>query len=302
MFESAPWRSASMRVESLTSPRNPLLKNVRQAIARGALTEEGFAVAEGFHLLEEALLGACEVQVVLVAESLRSSLETRMRDLAGPRVVAIPDALFREMSSTETAQGVMALVRPPAWTLDQLFAEERTGRGGTLPSHQKHDAAALGCAQVSQEPLVVVLDGVQDPGNAGAVVRAAEAFGGSGVAFLKGSVNPHNPKCLRASAGSLFRVPCIHGVEASVLLDAVARRRLDLYAAVAAGEKVLAGADLTRRCALIIGSEGRGVNPKLRSAAIDLRIPTSGVESLNAAVAAGILLYEARRQRTVKSA
>ncbi|HLJ16701.1 MAG TPA: RNA methyltransferase [Bryobacteraceae bacterium] len=263
-----------MRVESLTSSKNPLLKDVRRAIARGALTEDGFAVAETFHLLEEALRSDSEVKAVLVAESIRSAVENHVRGLSGPRVIAVPDELFRELSSTQTAQGVVALVRPPAWTLDQIF------RG---------------------KSLVVVLDGVQDPGNAGSIVRAAEAFGASGIAFLKGSVNPYNPKCVRASAGSLFRVPCIAGVEERVLQAAIAQHRLDVYAAVVTGERTPNEIDLTRRCALIIGSEGHGVSHTLRSAATGLRIPTSGVESLNAAVAAGILLYEARRQRTAKS-
>src|SRR6202035_4126314 len=91
---------------------------------------------------------------------------------------------FRDLSSTETPQGVIALVRPPAWTLDQILS---------------------GCA------LVVVLDGVQDPGNAGAILRAAEAFGATGAVFLKGTVNPYNPKCLRGSAGSVFRLPLVLG-------------------------------------------------------------------------------------------
>jgi TrmH family RNA methyltransferase len=262
-----------MRVESLTSSKNPLLKEVRKAILRGTLTAEGFAVAETFRLLEEALRSDSEVQAVLVAQSIRSAVENHIRGLSGPRVIAIPDELFREISSTETAQGVMTLVRPPNWTLDQIF------RG---------------------QSLTVVLDGVQDPGNAGSIVRAAEAFGASGVAFLKGSVNPYNPKCVRASAGSLFRVPCVHGVEESVLRAAIAQRRLDVYAAAAAGERALGDVDFRGHCALIIGSEGHGVSETLRASAVALRIPTSGVESLNAAMAAGILLYEARCQRTVR--
>lgn len=143
----------------------------------------------------------------------------------------------------------------------------------------------------------MVLDGVQDPGNAGAIVRAAEAFGATGVMFLKGTVSPYNPKAVRASAGSLFRVPVVAALEATLARAALEQRRLDVYAAAPSGKKDLNDADLSRKCALIIGSEGRGVSDRLRAGAIDLRIPVSGVESLNAAMAAGILLYEARRQR-----
>jgi TrmH family RNA methyltransferase len=170
----------------------------------------------------------------------------------------------------------MALVKPPVWNLEQLF------RG---------------------RPLVVVLDGLQDPGNAGSIVRAAEAFGATGVLFLKGAVSPYNPKTLRASAGSLFRVPYLHSVDPALARAELQQHRVELYAGVPAraGEAVraLGTADLSGSCGLIIGNEAHGVSGALRAAAQDLSIPTAGVESLNAAVAAGILLYEARRQRVL---
>ena len=144
------------------------------------------------------------------------------------------------------------------------------------------------------DALVVVLDGVQDPGNAGAIMRASEAFGASGVVFLKGTVNPYNPKCIRGSAGSVFRVPLIASVEADEILRLT---RMTWYAAMPRAQKMASDADLAGRCGIIIGSEGHGVSPMLASRATGLRIPTSGVESLNAAVAVGILLYEACRQR-----
>jgi TrmH family RNA methyltransferase len=163
---------------------------------------------------------------------------------------------------------VIALVRPRVSTLEQMM------RG--------------------DDALVVVLDGVQDPGNAGAILRAAEAFGASGAIFLKGTVNPYNPKCVRGSAGSVFRVPLVATVEVDEILGLTG---LAWYAAMPRAKKLASDADLVAPCGIIIGSEGRGVSAALAERATGLRIPTSGVESLNAAVAAGILLYEARRQR-----
>jgi TrmH family RNA methyltransferase len=263
--------------ESITSAANPLLKEVRRAIVRGGPTGEGWCVAETFHLLEEALRSDCEVKTVLAAESVRSAAEAHVRRLAGIRVVVLPDALMRRLSGTETSQGVMALVKPPEWKLEQLFR---------------------GCA------LVVVLDGVQDPGNAGAIARAAEAFGATGILFLKGSVSPWNPKTLRASAGSLFRIPCLHGVDATLARAALQQNKVTLYAGVPARPngrvRPIGEVDLSGRCGLIVGNEARGVSDALRSAATETSIPTVGVESLNAAVAAGILLYEARRQRAMR--
>lgn len=263
------------KTEVITSAANPLLKEVRRAIVRGTLTQDECCVAEGFRLLEEALRSECRVKLVLAAESVRTAVESHVRRLAGLRVVALPDSLFRQLSATETSQGVIALVRPPNWSLDQLF------RG---------------------QSLVVVLDGLQDPGNTGAILRTAEAFGATGVIFLKGTVSPFNSKAVRASAGSLFRIPYVAGIDPSLARAALEQKKLDIYAATPSGKKTVGEVDLTRKCAIVVGSEGHGVSERLRSAALDLRISTAQVESLNAAMAAGIVLYEARRQRTDRAA
>lgn len=267
-------RMPAKALQSITSAANPLLKDIRRAIARGGLTSAGWCVAETFHLLEEALRSACQVKVVVAAESVRVATEQRLHQQRGIRLVVVPDSLLGAVSGIETSQGVIALVKPPEWRMEQLFRE---------------------C------PLVVVLDALQDPGNCGTIVRAAEALGATGVAFLKGSASPYNPKTLRASAGSLFRVPLIHGMEPVEVRAALERHGIQLYAGVpgGTGTRPLAEANLTGRAALIIGNEARGVRDDLRRAALDIAIPTVGVESLNAAVAASIMLYEARRQRAL---
>jgi TrmH family RNA methyltransferase len=260
-----PYCNQMPRPETITSAANPMVKDVRRAAARGGLTRDGLAVAETFHLLEEALRSGRDVPFVLAAESAEQSVGK----LRGSKIMILPDPLLQSVSGTETSQGVIALVRPPEWSLDDVFGAR---------------------------PLVVLLDGVQDPGNAGTVVRSAEAFGATGVVFLSGSVSPHNPKTLRASAGSLFRLPYVFGVAA----ESVRRAGVPLYAAVADGPRKLTDVDLTAPAALIIGNEARGVSPELRSGAIDISIPTAGVESLNAAAAATVLLYEASRQRALR--
>ncbi len=261
---------AAHKPEPVTSLKNPLLKEVRRAISRGSLTSDGLAVAESFHLLEEALRSDCAVETVLAAESIKSAVVAHIRGLDRIRVYTLPDPLFAEIASTDSPQGAIALVRPPSWTLDHVL------RG---------------------HALIAVLDGIQEPGNAGAILRAAEAFGATGAVFLKGTVSPYNAKAMRASAGSIFRLPVISGLEDSVLHTALEQKRIHLYAALPRANAALTDIDLTQKCAFIIGSEGRGVRTALAARAIPLRIPTSGVESLNAAVAAGILLYEARCQR-----
>jgi len=256
---------------TLTSPRNPMLKEVRKAIARGTATEQGFAVAEGFHLLEEALRSDCEISAVFAAESVQPAVESHVRP-RNIRVVVLADEIFRSVAATESSQGVIALVRPPQWTVDQI---------------------------VRGLALAIVLDGLQDPGNAGTILRAAEAFGATGVAFLKGSVNPYNPKCLRASAGSAFRVPLVAALDPQLFLAAAQQHQIELFSLMPKGGLELGEANLSRKCALIVGSEGRGVSEQLRVHAMDVHIHTVGVESLNAALAAGIALYAARKQRMV---
>ncbi len=256
--------------QPLLADSNPLLKELRRASARGTLTSEGLAVAEGFHLLEEALRSRCEIPVVIAEEAAQTVVSKHVRGLQHTRVVSVAQKTFAALATTESPQGVIALVRPPSWTLEHLL------RG---------------------KPLVVILDGVQDPGNAGAIVRAAEAFGATGAAFLKGSVNPYNPKCLRASAGSTFRLPVLAGLEHALLAAALKQKDVTLYAALPRATRTISEVDFKRSCAIVIGSEGRGVTPALAKSAEAIRIPTCAVESLNAAVAAGVMLYEAQRQR-----
>ena len=257
-------------VQRLTSPSNVLLKAVRKAVTQGTATPDGCSVAETFHLLDEALRSDCEVRVVLAAESVRDRVEQALGGRPDVRLAILPDALLDRLSDTQSSQGVLALVRPPVWRMDDLF------RG---------------------LPLLVVLDGVQDPGNAGGIVRAAEAFGSTGLVFLKGSANPYSPKSVRASAGSVFRVPITAGLDHTGFLAALAKRNLPLYAAMPSGGMEASRADFNRGCAIVIGGEGRGVRQDLWTGATAVRIPTAAVESLNAAMAAGILLYEASRQR-----
>ncbi len=255
----------------LTSPQNPLIVRVRKAISRGTLMEDGLAVAEGVHLLEEALRSECAVPFVLASEAVLATVQRLVERLHNVEVLGLPADLFKLIAATETSQGVVSLVRPPASTMEQVL------RG--------------------RKPLVVVLDGVQDPGNAGAILRAAEAFGASGAVFLKGSVSPYNPKALRAGAGSAFRLPLLTGTESQMLLAALSQKKVTLYAAMPREGVELHEASLANASAILVGAEGRGVQKDLAGKAHSLRIPTVGVESLNVAVATAVILYEASRQR-----
>lgn len=257
-----------MTTEWIASPRNPLLKEIRKASAKGTLTSGGLAVVEGPHLVGEALRAGCPVETVVCAGS---APEYALPGVA--RVVRVEDAVFPGLAATESPQGIIALVRLPGWPLDSLFSP--------FP------------------PLLAILDGVQDPGNAGAIVRAAEAFGATGALFLEGCAAPFHPRTLRASAGSLFRLP-VARLDAASALAELEQRRLRIYAAMPSGGLEPARARLSGPSAVVIGSEGRGIRPALAGSAAPLTIPTKSVESLNASVAAGVLFYEAWRQRACK--
>jgi TrmH family RNA methyltransferase len=216
-------------------------------------------------LLDEARRSLCEIGAVFVREP-AMALES------DAPVYVVTASVFDQLSTTEASQGIVSLVRPPRWTLDLAMPV----RG-----------------------LSLVLDGVQEPGNAGAIVRTAEAFGASGVVFLKGTASPFNPKTLRASAGSLFRLPFVSGVSDDSFRNTLHQNGIRLYAALPDAAGALPDTDLRGGCAILIGGEGRGVRPEWRGKAAGIRIPTDAVESLNAAVAAAVILYEARRQRTL---
>ncbi len=242
---------------------HPILKSIRKAVQRGTRTDDGFAVAEGFHLLGEAIRAKVTVGAVVATPRAASQLDTESP------IHLIDEATLRQISTVENSQGVVALLRFEESSL------EKTLEGNAL---------------------VMVLDGIQDPGNAGTIVRSAEAFGASGVVFLKGTVNPWNPKALRASAGSLLRVPFVIS-EWEPFLAAAGSHHISLYAAHPRGIKRIDEVPFAGPCAFLIGNEGRGIPADHERHATPIRIPTEGVESLNAALAAGILLYEARRQR-----
>ena len=254
----------------VSSPANPLLKDVRRSVAQGTLTADGLWVAENFHLLEEALRSDLEVPTVLASTKVQGAVERHVGKLKSVRLTVVAEPLFRRIAGTESTQGVISLVRPPAWRLQDVLR---------------------------RSPLVVALDGLQDPGNAGAIVRSAEAFGATGVIFLAGTASPFNAKTLRASAGSLFRVPFVFGIDSKIVRASFRQRKIQRVAATPRAKLRLDHYDWNGPTALMIGSEAHGVSETFLQGVQRIRVPTTGVESLNAAAAAAVILYEAARQR-----
>lgn len=268
----SPTSHPAHRLRLVQSRQNARVKELRAAFARESRTEQGLLAVEGEHLIEEALRSGLEINIVFVQTGCEARL-TRLKIPETAELLALPPEVFTGAVRTESPQGVAALVRPREFTLD----------------------AVLGGAQ----PLVLVCAGLQDPGNLGTLIRSAEAFGATGCVTLPGTVNPANQKVLRASAGSIFRLPNVTVCE-DHLFHELHQRGIQSVAAVASDGEPLSRCDLTRPSAIILGNEGSGIPPALlRRVDARVTIPTPGaVESLNAAVAGSILLYEASRRRT----
>lgn len=260
-------------VETILSRENRWLKKFRLTLRGGEPTPDGYVGIEGVRLVEDALRSGLDVAAVLVSASAEPHLE-RLASLLEPRVrfLRTSDRLFSSAAETQTPQGVAALVRPRPASFDDVVR-------GTA--------------------LVVVLAAVQDPGNVGTILRSAEALGATGAIASRGTANPYAPKALRASAGSALRLPVLIGIALPVVLAQLRMANVRLYAASLTGGVAPAEVDLRGPCALLVGNEGAGLPAEAaRSADACLRIPLAApVDSLNAAVAASILLYEAARQR-----
>jgi TrmH family RNA methyltransferase len=262
-----------MPVRIVQSKQNPRLKELRRALASPGRGGDGLAGIEGPNLMGEAVRAGLGVRCVFVAQEAEHFLDGL--DL-GPEieVILLPGELLDSVLTTEAPQRIAALVEMPVW-----------GWRDVLEGRDK--------------PLVIVLAGLQDPGNLGTILRSAEAFGASGVVSLPGTVSGWNPKAVRASAGSVFRVPLI-STTAEECFMRLREAGVKILSTALRGAELANCVDLAGPVALLIGNEGNGVPEALAAEADEaVTIPCPGpVESLNAAVAASVLLYEASRQRS----
>jgi RNA methyltransferase, TrmH family len=271
----APMPAGAFRTHTrlIESRQNPRVKELRAALARTGRTPSGLIAIEGEHLVREAMRSHLGFATVFLRDGYQPSFA--LPDNA--EHLLLPSDVFASAVSTEQPQGIAALVHPPAFSSDMLFR--------------------------APAPLVLVIAGLQDPGNVGTLLRSAEAFAASGVLLLPGTASPWNPKALRASAGSAFRVPAVNATETEAL-DLLAQHNIPAIAAVVNAGTPLSEAPLANPCALLIGNEGAGLSDSLLAAAAHrITIPMPGnVESLNAAIAGSLLLYEAARQRSREAA
>jgi TrmH family RNA methyltransferase len=272
--ESAP----QQRLRRIEGRHNALVKELRQAFAHAERTEDGNCAIEGLRIIEEATRSGLRFRAVFFKESAQNMAERLLPQIgANVDTLLFPDKLFDDTVPSETPQGVAALVRLKEFCLADVLERLQLGP-------------------------VIVIAGLQDPGNLGTILRSAEAFGSAGAVLGEGTVSPFNSKVIRASAGSIFRLPVVLAKAAGGLEEISAKLRgknVRLMATSSHKGMPLDQANLTGPSAVFIGNEGSGLPRAVLAEADELiaipHIPQ--VESLNAGVAGSIMLYEAARQR-----
>lgn len=277
----------------ITSFGNPKVRQVTALIKRSrARREQGLFVTEGIRMFLET--PAQELESVFVSESFwnhrdhKAAVEKKLTEAMkagirgnfsqGSHILAeaevVSDAVFQSMSDTRTPQGILALVRQRQWNLEDMLKSE------------------------THPPLLIILEGLQDPGNLGTILRAGEGAGVSGVIMDRQTADIYNPKVIRSTMGSVYRVPFMYVDQLEETLDELKQKGIILYAAHLEGssydKKTYSGPS-----GFLIGNEAAGLKDETASQAqFRVSIPMLGqLESLNAAVAASVLMYEAARQR-----
>jgi RNA methyltransferase, TrmH family len=264
-------------MERISSRQNPLVRRFRQLSSGAADNPHDVGVLlDGEHLLREAVASRIPIEVAaLRADAGRPDLQALAEEILaeGGRVFEVTTAVLSAMSPVREPSGVVAIASLPATTLERTLERE--------------------------PQLVFLLHGVQDPGNVGAIVRASEACGATGIVAGEGCADPYGWKALRGSMGSIFRMPVAHKVPLAEAARAAKARGIRVLAALPRGGEPLPTVDLRRPTGILLGGEGPGLTETaLALADGTLSVPMQEpVESLNVSVAAAIIAYEASRQR-----
>ena len=262
-----------IRLRRIESPQNSRVKQLRRAFKDAAPNSDGEVAVEGMHMVEEAIRSGLRISTVYFSESARERAHKLLPQLSShTETLLLPDVVFETAVPTETPQGIAALVRAKSFTLEKILAADHA--------------------------LLLVLAGLQDPGNLGTIARSAEAFGAQGLLLAEGTVSPWNWKALRASAGSLLRIPLAETDLATAFRE-LKSRKIRILATSSHRGTPLPQVELAGAVALLIGNEGAGLSKAVMAQADEIvAIPQAEhVESLNAAIAASVVLYEAIRQR-----
>lgn len=258
-------------IRIVQSRQNSRVKELRAAFHHSGKSEDGRVAIEGFHLVEEALRSNLRLTTLFFTESQESLIRNLDLD-PDTELLAVPAEILSPALATETPQPIAAFVEAPVFEWSDLLRPQA---------------------------LIAIAGGLQDPGNLGTIIRSAEAFGATGLICLPGTVNPWNPKALRASSGSAFRLPLL-SVSEEECFQRLREHGTQIVAATVENGQRLEEPDWSRATAILIGNEGKGLSKsQIEASDVRVTIPCPGpVESLNAAIAASILLYAVSSTRS----
>lgn len=256
-------------MKKITSKDNPLYKNALKLKKKKYRDETGLYILEGVKPLYDAVDTGTEVKTVFVREGAGDIPVTEKTE-----TVILRKDLFDALSDTDTSQGIIAVAQQKICGEDEFFEAVREGN-------------------------LLIMDRVQDPGNIGTMIRTAEAAGYRGIIMILGGGDIYGPKAVRAAAGSLFRLPVMKAASVKTVADMLKRNNKRITVTSPEADSSCFEADISDNTALVIGNEGRGVSREFDEAAdIKISIPMEGsIESLNAAVAAGIIMYQSYNKK-----
>ena len=264
-----------LRARELSSATNSLVKVFRRALANGT-TREGWLATEGPHILEEAVKPGVRAAVhsVLVSQTAQEQQSSLLAQLPRETELAIiPDRLFHQISQTQAPQGIAALIELHPVELESILARP--------------------------DAILMVACGLQDPGNMGTIIRSGDAMGAAALITLMNTVNPYNPKAVRSCAGAILRLPVFANLQAEDVFKLLRASGVRIVAADSHASQSISKADFKGPVAVLVGREAAGLPAEIRREAdLLVRIPLRAqADSLNAATATGIFLFEIARQR-----
>lgn len=261
-------------MKTITSKDNPIIKEAASLQEKKYRDRLGMYLLEGPNPVREYMDIGGRPRFIFIKAGAGEEIQGIVSRVKEPTAVyELSEDAFLKISTANSPQGIVAVVDKQIYTEESFFTKVRSSN-------------------------ILVLDRIQDPGNIGTLLRSAEAMGFGGVVFVKGCADPYQPKVVRAAASSIFRIPVLFADDSKSAARLIKRSGKTLYAASMTGEISVDKADLRENTAIIIGNEGNGVSSELLDCSTRLFIPMEGsTESLNAAIAACIIMYESKRQR-----
>ncbi len=265
----------------ITSSKNPEIKFLRSLEKKKYRDQERMFVIEGVRIIEDAIGDDAKFVKVFYSPMLEANprgmkLLEQLEDL-GVKIILLDDKLFSQVSGTETSQGILAILKQPEFVLKDILAHK------------------------SLYPHIIMLNGVQDPGNLGTILRTAAGAGWSGAVLTSGTADLYNPKSLRATMGAVHKFPILSVEDFESLFEELRSLDYQLVATALEGSKMHFEIDFTTPTVVVVGNEGNGVRPEVLKAMDKLvKIPMDPkAESLNVAIAAGIVIFEGVRQNLI---